>query len=82
MLNVLEGSFDRTLWQDKATGYHEWADAVCAAGSAVGWAQSGLAAPGKLKNPVIKGEEAGLMILNFDNNATALWDANRYNENN
>lgn len=36
----------------------------------------------KQLNPVIKGEDAGLMILNFENNATALWDANRYNENN
>ena len=36
----------------------------------------------KQLNPVIKGEDAGLMILNFENCATALWDANRYNENN
>jgi predicted dehydrogenase len=36
----------------------------------------------KQLNPVIKGEDAGLMILNFENGATALWDANRYNENN
>lgn len=36
----------------------------------------------KQLNPVIKGEDAGLMILNFENSATALWDANRYNENN
>ncbi|RXP46462.1 gfo/Idh/MocA family oxidoreductase [Lutibacter sp. HS1-25] len=36
----------------------------------------------KQLNPVIKGEDAGLMILNFENNTTALWDANRYNENN
>lgn len=36
----------------------------------------------KRLNPVIKGEDSGLMILNFDNNAHAIWDANRYNENN
>lgn len=36
----------------------------------------------KRLNPVIKGEDAGLMLLNFENNSTALWDANRYNENN
>ena len=36
----------------------------------------------KKLNPVIKGEDAGLMILNFENDTTALWDANRYNENN
>ena len=36
----------------------------------------------KQLNPVIKGEDAGIMILNFENNAIALWDANRYNENN
>ncbi len=34
----------------------------------------------KRLNPVIKGEDAGLMILNFDSQATAIWDANRYNE--
>lgn len=36
----------------------------------------------KRLNPVIKGEDAGLMILNFESDATALWDANRYNESN
>lgn len=36
----------------------------------------------KRLNPVIKGEDSGLMILNFENNAHAIWDANRYNENN
>lgn len=36
----------------------------------------------KRLNPVIKGEDAAYMILNFENKATALWDANRYNENN
>lgn len=33
-------------------------------------------------NPVIKGEDAAHMILNFENDAVGLWDANRYNENN
>ncbi|SEQ75931.1 Predicted dehydrogenase [Hyunsoonleella jejuensis] len=36
----------------------------------------------KRLNPVIKGEDAGLMILSFENKATAVWDANRFNENN
>jgi predicted dehydrogenase len=36
----------------------------------------------KRLNPVIKGEDSGLMILNFENNSHAIWDANRYNENN
>lgn len=36
----------------------------------------------KKLNPVIKGEDAGMMILNFDNKTTAVWDANRFNENN
>jgi predicted dehydrogenase len=31
-------------------------------------------------NPVIKGEDAGQLLLRFENGATALWDANRYNE--
>ena len=31
-------------------------------------------------NPVIKGEDAGQVFLNFKGGATALWDANRYNE--
>ena len=36
----------------------------------------------KRLNPVIKGEDAGLLVLNFENSANAIWDANRYNENN
>ncbi|TSE07386.1 Gfo/Idh/MocA family protein [Aquimarina algiphila] len=36
----------------------------------------------KKLNPVIKGEDAAMMILNFENDAHAVWDANRYNENN
>lgn len=36
----------------------------------------------KRLNPVIKGEDSGLMILNFENNSHGIWDANRYNENN
>jgi predicted dehydrogenase len=36
----------------------------------------------KRLNPVINGEDSGLMLLNFESNATALWDANRYNESN
>lgn len=36
----------------------------------------------KKLNPVIKGEDAGLLVLNFENNSNAIWDANRYNENN
>lgn len=36
----------------------------------------------KRLNPVIKGEDSGLMILNFENDSHAIWDANRYNENN
>ncbi len=36
----------------------------------------------KRLNPVIKGEDAGIVVLNFKNKATAVWDANRYNENN
>jgi len=31
-------------------------------------------------NPLIQGEDAGLLLLNFKEGATALWDANRYNE--
>lgn len=31
-------------------------------------------------NPVIRGEDAGQVFFRFDNGATALWDANRYNE--
>ena len=36
----------------------------------------------KRLNPVIKGEDSGLLVLNFENNSHAIWDANRYNENN
>lgn len=36
----------------------------------------------KKLNPVIKGEDSALMILNFENKSHAVWDANRYNENN
>lgn len=36
----------------------------------------------KKLNPVIQGEDAALMILNFNNQTTAVWDANRFNENN
>tara|TARA_R110002094_G_scaffold52207_2_gene63577 strand:- start:1143 stop:1988 length:846 start_codon:yes stop_codon:yes gene_type:complete len=36
----------------------------------------------KRLNPVIKGEDSALMILNFENESHAVWDANRYNENN
>jgi len=31
-------------------------------------------------NPAIRGEDAGQLILNFSGGATAIWDANRYNE--
>lgn len=31
-------------------------------------------------NPVIKGEDAGQLVLTFAGGATAIWDANRYNE--
>jgi predicted dehydrogenase len=31
---------------------------------------------------VIKGEDSGLLVLNFKNKSHAVWDANRYNENN
>jgi D-apiose dehydrogenase len=31
-------------------------------------------------NPGIKGEDAGQLMLTFANGATAIWDANRYNE--
>lgn len=36
----------------------------------------------KRLNPVIKGEDSGLLVLNFKNKSHAVWDANRYNENN
>ncbi len=31
-------------------------------------------------NPVIQGEDSGQIFLKFENGATAIWDANRYNE--
>lgn len=31
-------------------------------------------------NPVIRGEDAGQLLLTFESGATAVWDANRYNE--
>lgn len=31
-------------------------------------------------NPVIQGEDAGQLFLKFESGATAIWDANRYNE--
>ncbi len=31
-------------------------------------------------NPAIKGEETGQVFFKFENGATAIWDANRYNE--
>jgi len=31
-------------------------------------------------NPVIKGEDAGQLLMTFTSGATAIWDANRYNE--
>jgi predicted dehydrogenase len=34
----------------------------------------------KKLNPVIAGEDYGLIVFNFENGATGIWDANRYNE--
>jgi predicted dehydrogenase len=34
----------------------------------------------KRLNPVIRGEETGQLFLRFESGATAVWDANRYNE--
>jgi D-apiose dehydrogenase len=31
-------------------------------------------------NPAVRGEDSGVLLLNFSSGATALWDANRYNE--
>jgi len=31
-------------------------------------------------NPVIAGEDCGVVIFNFESGATGIWDANRYNE--
>ena len=36
----------------------------------------------KRLNPVVKGEDAGLLTFRFANGATGVWDANRYNESN
>jgi predicted dehydrogenase len=33
-------------------------------------------------NPVIKGEDAGIIHLDFENGVQAVWDANRFNESN
>lgn len=33
-------------------------------------------------NPVIAGEDCGLLVLEFANGAVGVWDANRYNESN
>lgn len=34
------------------------------------------------RNPVIKGEDSVLMLLDFKNGGSAVWDASRYNESN
>ena len=31
-------------------------------------------------NPVIRGEDTGQLVMRFDSGATAIWDANRFNE--
>jgi predicted dehydrogenase len=36
----------------------------------------------KQLNPVIAGEDSGLILFEFESQATGLWDANRYNEPN
>ncbi len=36
----------------------------------------------KKLNPVIAGEDFGVVVFNFASGATGLWDANRYNESN
>ncbi len=36
----------------------------------------------KKLNPVIAGEDSGMVLFEFENGATGLWDANRYNEPN
>jgi len=36
----------------------------------------------KKLNPVIAGEDFGVVVFDFDSGATGLWDANRYNESN
>ncbi|MEO7271453.1 MAG: Gfo/Idh/MocA family oxidoreductase [Vicinamibacterales bacterium] len=41
---------------------------------------SSVVAETKRLNPAIRGEDAGQLLLRFQNGATAFWDANRYNE--
>ena len=41
---------------------------------------SSVVAEARRLNPVIRGEDAGQLLLKFQNGATAFWDANRYNE--
>jgi D-apiose dehydrogenase len=41
---------------------------------------SSVVAQTKRLNPAIRGEDAGQLLLKFENGATAIWDANRYNE--
>ena len=41
---------------------------------------SSVVAETKRLNPAIRGEDAGQLLLKFENGATAFWDANRYNE--
>ena len=36
----------------------------------------------KRLNPVIRGEDFGVIVFDFESGATGLWDANRYNESN
>ena len=36
----------------------------------------------KKLNPVIAGEDSGVIIFHFESGATGVWDANRYNESN
>jgi predicted dehydrogenase len=41
---------------------------------------SSVVAETKRLNPAIRGEDAGQLLLKFENGSTAIWDANRYNE--
>ena len=41
---------------------------------------SSVVAETKRLNPVIRGEDAGQLLLKFRSGSTAIWDANRYNE--
>lgn len=43
---------------------------------------SGVSAKLRRLNPVIKGEDAGIIHFEFDKGTQAIWDANRYNETN